>query len=57
MAARTPPELQQDLDTTATLDNILRACLVLVEVDIPLVALTDGVHSRKFQGAGKHEHY
>ncbi len=28
----------------------LKACLVLVEVDIPLVALADGVHARSFTG-------
>lgn len=30
----------------------LQACLCLVDVDIPLVALTDGVHSRSFAGNG-----
>ena len=30
----------------------LRACLCLVDVDVPLVALTDGVHSRSFAGNG-----
>lgn len=33
-------------------DEALRCCLVLVDVDIPLVALTDGVHSRSFAGNG-----
>ncbi len=32
------------------LDELLRCCLVLVDVDIPLVALSDGVHSRSFAG-------
>ncbi len=30
----------------------LQSCLCLVDVDIPLVALTDGVHSRSFAGNG-----
>jgi hypothetical protein len=30
----------------------LQACLCLVDVDVPLVALTDGVHSRSFAGNG-----
>ncbi|PNW85316.1 hypothetical protein CHLRE_03g180650v5 [Chlamydomonas reinhardtii] len=34
------------------LDELLRCCLVLVDVDIPLVALSDGVHSRSFAGNG-----
>ncbi|EFJ52115.1 trypsin family [Volvox carteri f. nagariensis] len=34
------------------LDELLRCCLVLVDIDIPLVALSDGVHSRSFAGNG-----
>lgn len=30
----------------------LKNCLVLVDVDIPLVALSDGVHARSFAGNG-----
>lgn len=30
----------------------LKSCLVLVDVDIPLVALSDGVHARSFAGNG-----
>jgi hypothetical protein len=29
----------------------MRACLALVAVNIPAVALVDGVHSRSFSGA------
>jgi len=29
----------------------MRRCLVLVEVEIPYVAMVDGVHSRSFAGA------
>lgn len=32
------------------LDEVMRCCLVLVDVDIPLVALSDGVHARSFAG-------
>ncbi|GLC44411.1 hypothetical protein PLESTB_000472500 [Pleodorina starrii] len=40
-------EMQSD-----DLDELLRCCLVLVDIDIPLVALSDGVHSRSFAGNG-----
>lgn len=33
-------------------EALMRSCLVLVDVDIPLVALADGVHSRSFSGNG-----
>jgi hypothetical protein len=33
-------------------EEALKNCLVLVDVDIPLVALSDGVHSRSFAGNG-----
>jgi hypothetical protein len=33
-------------------EESLKSCLVLVDVDIPLVALSDGVHSRSFAGNG-----
>jgi cytoskeletal protein RodZ len=33
-------------------EEALKSCLVLVDVDIPLVALSDGVHSRSFAGNG-----
>lgn len=33
-------------------EESLKCCLVLVDVDIPLVALSDGVHSRSFAGNG-----
>lgn len=33
-------------------EEALKCCLVLVDVDIPLVALSDGVHSRSFAGNG-----
>jgi hypothetical protein len=34
------------------LEASLRCSLVLVDVDIPLVALSDGVHARSFAGNG-----
>uniref|UniRef100_A0A383V519 Pro-apoptotic serine protease NMA111 n=1 Tax=Tetradesmus obliquus TaxID=3088 RepID=A0A383V519_TETOB len=33
-------------------EEALKNCLVLVDVDIPLVALSDGVHARSFAGNG-----
>jgi len=36
----------------AEFEQTLQACLCLVDVDVPLVALTDGVHSRSFAGNG-----
>jgi hypothetical protein len=43
--AATPLSLEQ-------FEAELQACLCLVDVDVPLVALTDGVHSRSFAGNG-----
>eukprot|EP00879_Flechtneria_rotunda_P030745 GHRR01033418.1.p2 GENE.GHRR01033418.1~~GHRR01033418.1.p2 ORF type:complete len:369 (+),score=141.62 GHRR01033418.1:1577-2683(+) len=37
---------------TKAVEEAMRASLVLVDVDIPLVALSDGVHARSFQGCG-----
>lgn len=34
----------------AARDELLRRCLVLVEVEIPHVALMDGVHAKSFAG-------
>jgi hypothetical protein len=34
------------------IEEMLKSCLVLVDVDIPLVALSDGVHARSFAGNG-----
>lgn len=34
------------------LEDVLRSSLVLIDVDIPLVALSDGVHARSFAGNG-----
>ncbi|GFH09071.1 PDZ domain-containing protein, partial [Haematococcus lacustris] len=39
------------------LEERLRCSLVLVDVDIPLVALTDGVHARSFAGNGLVVHH
>ncbi|KAK9816755.1 hypothetical protein WJX72_004724 [[Myrmecia] bisecta] len=39
------------------LEDKLKRCLVLIEVDIPLVALADGVHSRSFTGNGVVVHH
>jgi pro-apoptotic serine protease NMA111 len=45
---------QADIETGDELgqayDEMMQRCLVLLEVDIPLVALADGVHSRCFTG-------
>lgn len=38
-------------------EELLRCCLVLVDVDIPLVSLSDGVHARSFSGNGLLVHY
>ena len=35
----------------AAYEERLRRCMVQVEVDLPLVALADGVHSSSFAGA------
>ncbi|GFR40978.1 hypothetical protein Agub_g1643, partial [Astrephomene gubernaculifera] len=57
-AAATEPEAAAAGDGPAgdlpseELDELLRCCLVLVDIDIPLVALSDGVHSKSFAGNG-----
>eukprot|EP00775_Hariotina_reticulata_P006275 gene6275-6514_t len=38
-------------------EEALKSCLVLVDVDIPLVALSDGVHARSFAGNGLVVHH
>jgi hypothetical protein len=38
-------------------EEALKNCLVLVDVDIPLVALSDGVHARSFAGNGLVVHH
>ena len=38
-------------DAEAAYEERLRRCMVQVEVDLPLVALADGVHSSSFAGA------
>ncbi|GIL73118.1 hypothetical protein Vretimale_4727 [Volvox reticuliferus] len=44
--------VMSDMQQSDDLDELLRCCLVLVDIDIPLVALSDGVHSRSFAGNG-----
>ncbi|MEI6100700.1 MAG: hypothetical protein WCP73_02575, partial [Eubacteriales bacterium] len=46
-AATPPPALRLE-----EFEARLQASLCLIDVDIPLVALTDGVHSRSFAGNG-----
>jgi hypothetical protein len=37
-------------DVGAAFDDLMRRSMVLLDVDVPLVALADGVHSRAFSG-------
>lgn len=41
-----------DNDWRRELEHKMRCCMVTLEVEIPLVALVDGVHSRAFSGCG-----
>ena len=43
--------------THTQLEELLKCSLVLVDVDIPLVALSDGVHARSFAGNGLIVHH
>jgi len=40
----------EEADADVALDQLLRQSLVLVEVEIPHVALMDGVHAKSFEG-------
>ena len=40
-------------EAQAAYDERLRRCMVQVEVDVPLVALADGVHSSSFAGTDR----
>ena len=40
----------EEADADVALDQLLRQSLVLIEVEIPHVALMDGVHAKSFEG-------
>lgn len=49
-AAETAASVTEEVDADVALDQLLRQSLVLVEVEIPHVALMDGVHAKSFEG-------
>jgi len=49
-AAEAAASVTEEADADVTLDQLLRQSLVLVEVEIPHVALMDGVHAKSFEG-------
>ncbi len=49
-AAEAGAPAAEEASGDATLDQLLRRSLVLVEVEIPHVALMDGVHAKSFEG-------
>ncbi len=49
-AAEAAASVTEEADADVALDQLLRQSLVLVEVEIPHVALMDGVHAKSFEG-------
>jgi len=49
-AAGAAASVTEEADADVALDQLLRQSLVLVEVEIPHVALMDGVHAKSFEG-------
>lgn len=49
-AAEVAVSVTEEADADVALDQLLRQSLVLVEVEIPHVALMDGVHAKSFEG-------
>ncbi len=48
--AEAAASVTEEADADVALDQLLRQSLVLVEVEIPHVALMDGVHAKSFEG-------
>ncbi|DBA81059.1 TPA: hypothetical protein ACH3X2_007259 [Trebouxia sp. C0005] len=51
-AAEAAASVVEEADADVALDQLLRQSLVLIEVEIPHVALMDGVHAKSFEGNG-----
>lgn len=51
-ALTAPVSAEVETSEAEEAESRMRSCLALVDVDIPLVALTDGVHARSFAGNG-----
>lgn len=56
-AADATPDTAAAAAAAAAYEARMRSCMCLVDIDIPLVALSDGVHSRSFAGNGLVVHH